>query len=116
MSKRIVLLATLVFGTIVTFNACKKDQAPDVDCSTISGATYNLKVQEIISENCLGCHATGGSAEGDGVFETYAQAKSKGGDIYEEAVLEKAMPPDNPLPDSLINILHCWKEAGYPEN
>ena len=116
MSKRIVLLAALVFGTLVTFNACKKDKAPDVDCSTISGATYNLKVQEIISENCLGCHATGGSAEGDGVFETYAQAKSKGEDIYEESVLSKSMPPSGALSDSLINILHCWKEAGYPQN
>ena len=116
MTRRIVLLATLFFGTLVTFNACKHDKIPNVDCTTIDGATYDLKVQEIISENCLGCHATGGSAEGDGVFETYTQAKNHGEHIYEEAVLSKSMPPSGALSDSLINILHCWKEAGYPQN
>ena len=116
MSKRIVLLAVLVFSTLVTFNACKHDKIPNVDCTTIDGATYDLKVQEIISENCLGCHATGGSAADNGIFETYAQAKNKGGDIYNEVVTNKSMPPSGALPDSLINILHCWKEGGYPEN
>ena len=116
MSKRIALTATLVFGIALSFNACKHEDIPNVDCTTISGATYNGKVQEIISENCLGCHATGGSAAGDGVFETFSQAKNKGEDIYEAAVLEKSMPQAGALSDSLINILHCWKESGYPEN
>lgn len=116
MSKRIVLLAVLVFSTLVTFNACKHDKILNVDCTTIDGATYDLKVQEIISENCLGCHATGGSAAGDGIFETYAQSKNKGDKIYDVTVLGKSMPPSGALSDSLINILHCWKEGGYPEN
>lgn len=110
MTKRIVLLATLFFGTLVTFNACKHDKIPNVDCTTIDGATYRIfKVQEIISENSLRCHATGGSAEGDGVFETYTQAKNHGEHIYEETVLSKSMPPERScfLSDSLINILHC---------
>lgn len=116
MSKRIASTVALVFGIALSFNACKHDAIPNVDCTTIDGATYNGKVQEIISENCLGCHATGGSAAGDGVFETYSQAKNKGEKIYQEAVLSKSMPQAGPLSDSLINILHCWKEGGFPEN
>lgn len=116
MNRRIAALAVCIFCVGVAFNACEKEDAPDVDCATISGATYSNKVHGIIDQYCVSCHSVGGSAQDEGLMNTYALAKAQGDHIYEHAVLEKSMPPDEALPDSAIYVLHCWREAGFPEN
>lgn len=116
MKKSLLFAAILMVSVFVSLNSCKKDEAPDVDCSTISGATYNAKVKPIIDAYCVGCHSAGGEAENDGKFTTFAEVSAHTDHIYDESVLEKTMPPSGALPDSLINILHCWKEAGFPQN
>lgn len=117
MKKSLLFAALLMVSVFVSLNSCKKEEeAPDVDCSTISGATYNAKVKPIIDTYCVGCHSAGREAESEGVYTTFADVSTHKNHIYDEAVLEKAMPPTGALPDSLINILHCWKEAGFPQN
>lgn len=68
MKKSLLFAALLMVSVFVSLNSCKKEEeAPDVDCSTISGATYNAKVKPIIDTYCVGCHSAGGEAESEGV-------------------------------------------------
>lgn len=109
----------IVLFTIALINACKKEDEsdPNVDCTNIT-STYNGNMKAIIDDKCTGCHSVGGEAEEDGVFTSFSLAQSHLSKMYDEAILEGAMPPsdETQLTQAEKDAWVCWKKAGYPEN
>jgi uncharacterized membrane protein len=50
------------------------------------------------------------------VLESYTQVANSAGGINQRCIIEKTMPPSNPLTPNEIAILTCWINAGTPNN
>lgn len=119
-SRALKAFASLVTMIILT-NGCYYDKGEliypgsTVDCSKVT-ATYTV-VKSILTAKCntTGCH-NAGSAAGSTVLETYDQAKALAARIKQRALIDKTMPPGNPLTTSDIAVLTCWINSGTPNN
>lgn len=118
---RTAKLLALLTTTAIMLTGCYYDKGeliyPDstVDCSKVT-ATYTA-VKSVIAGKCntAGCH-NAASAAASVVLETYDQVKAMAGRIKQRAIIDKTMPPGNPLTASEISILTCWINSGTPNN
>jgi uncharacterized membrane protein len=107
--------------TVILATGCYYDKGEliypnsTVDCSKVT-ATYTA-VKSIMAGKCntTGCH-NAASAAGSAVLETYDQVKALAGRIKQRVIVDKTMPPGNPLTSSDISILTCWINSGMPNN
>ena len=121
MLKKKLFILCAVFMTAVFFYSCTYDKAaliivpPIAACDTTS-AKFSADVQPIILSTCAvsGCHDF--SFSGGYSFLKYEDVKAALDVIQQQAIVNKTMPQDGPLPQSEINILKCWIEAGAQNN
>ena len=84
--------------------------APDEGEPAPAGAAVSTaRVQEIVSERCVTCHA-GVSAPNGVRLETAAQIEARADDIVEQAVRTRAMPPGNStgMTDAERDLVAAW--------
>ncbi len=117
-----VLIMAFALGLTV---ACSDDDNDEPDPCDSHNATYEGDVKALIDNTCAfsGCHDGSGvniaipAAAAD--FTTYAglSASLTGGSFEDRVLVQKNMPPDPTfaLSDEQIEMLTCWKDAGYPE-
>lgn len=104
---------------IFSLNSCKNDKLPEPQipnfCDSIS-ATYTDSVKSIIDSKCSvsGCHL---NAQGP-LLNNYTEVFGNAQRISARALDQKTMPPAGmpQLTNEEIEILSCWREAGFPEN
>ena len=87
-----------------------------VDCSTVP-ATYRDNVSPIIISKCATatCHDPATASSGL-VFQNYTQVHDVLDRIKARTIVQKTMPPANPLSPTEINILKCWIQNGALNN
>ena len=107
----VVLLAMLTHGA-----SCKQQTSSRVPCNGTS-PTWNSKVLDIVATNCWGssCHGTGAN---NGDYTTYSGIKPDllSGSFARQVLDDRFMPQGAILPDTILAVLHCWVEKGFPEN
>jgi len=128
MSKSTILFFLLSFFFMVS---CGDDDEVD-PCDSFT-ATYDGDVNGIINASCAyaGCHSGGTTANpgipvGSNDFTSFSSLESvlNSGALNARAIVAQDMPPaafvTPPNPTELtaeqIEILICWRDAGYPEN
>ena len=132
MLKKISLL-TLLLASLLIYSSCGDDDDDVVDTCDTFAATYNGDVNAIINATCAyaGCHA-GGSNAGPGIpvgsndFTNFASLESvlNNGAFNNRALVARNMPPAASVPAGFpteltaeqLEILTCWRDAGFPEN
>ena len=82
---------------------------PDTRTSYTLG--YNSLKTQIFAPKCISCHGGAGGV----TLSDYASAKSVLQLIEEQAVVERAMPPQGPLTDDERALIQAWVDAGGPE-
>jgi len=121
MKNKMIIISVLTFLTIVA--ACKKDSR-DVDCNTITGATFTSnggKMQSILETRCgvTSCHAPGGFGNDEWTYyDEYDSISFEFDRMYEQAIELGNMPPDTAASDLTSDerdVFECWKQAGFPE-
>ncbi len=131
---KIIQIALLLFG-VLTFAACSDDDEEDnmddpmtmTDVCDDHVATYDGDVKEVINNSCAysGCH----NADNDFGLADYSTFDKLmailDNDKFEERVLTaKNMPPASLVPEGRpaeltaeqLELLTCWKDAGFPES
>jgi len=122
-------LPFLLLASIVFVASCGKDE--NDPCDDLN-ATYNGAVKAIIDNTCAysGCHdGTGNNtyiSASSNDYTSYAgmEASLNSGAFNMRALVTKDMPPaafvpagsPTELTAEQLEILNCWKDAGYPEN
>lgn len=119
--------AFLLLSVVLAIYSCSDDPVPTNQnntpvevCDTLSGATYNSVVGNILTTNCSPCH-TSNSASGINVAN-YSNAKASAEQSrFLKAIKHQsgaaAMPQGGPqLPQSDINKIECWIVNGFPES
>jgi len=116
-----LFLTSIILSGLFAINSCYYDKEDllypvTVDCATVN-ASYAANVSPLIISKCsyAGCHNAGGAAGGL-VLESYTQVANSAGGINQRCIIEKTMPPSNPLTPNEIAILTCWINAGTPNN
>ena len=109
-----LLLPVLAAGCYYD-NAALLQPGSNVDCNTIS-ARFN-QVQPIISAKCAiaGCHDVT-TAAGNVVLQSFEQISARADRIYIRSIIEKSMPPAQPLSNQEAALLNCWIKSGSPNN
>lgn len=106
---------------ISIFSACYYDVEDELypvgnDCPTDS-VTYNNGIKQITDTKCAtaGCHVAG---TGRVDLSTYAGVKSVADDgrMRQKVLIDKTMPPGNPLPSCEMDQIKAWLDNGAPEN
>ena len=136
MKKLKILQFAMLLFTVTFFAACNDDDDDDmmdddmVEACDSYTATYNGDVKAIINNSCAysGCHSgadgSGGILEASRDFTTLSgiQASLDSGIFDTRALDLKNMPPSyapegspTELTAEQLEILTCWKDAGYPE-
>ena len=116
------LIVFFSFGLVVSCSD-DDDNNEETTCDQYT-ATYDGDVKEIINNSCAysGCHVANFP---NGNFENFDSLKTylDDGKFEDRVLVLKNMPPqyapdDKPkeLTDEQLEILTCWKDAGYPEN
>lgn len=116
-----VLMLMLLVAFLIP--SCHKPDEPEVDCTTVTGATFTSnggQMRALISSKCTNgnCHGNGGDGTEHWTYsDNYNTLKEHFEHMYESAVLEKEMPPSGSpqLTQEEIDRFQCWKEAGFPE-
>lgn len=116
-------LVMLALTSLVFFFACKKeDNKREVDCTTVTGATFTTnsgKLATILESKCgvSGCHASGGEGAQHWEWAADYNAVKPHFDHMLEAVEDGSMPEAGSaqLTDEELDLLTCWKKAGFPE-
>lgn len=110
--KKIVLILFPITLLTVT---CRKNEYKNLDCSTATSYTNDLK--PILTANCTssGCH---GSGSGNGDFTTYTGflAKIENKSVEKEVLDKKTMPPSGALSLDDRKKIKCWIDAGAQNN
>jgi len=117
------LIVFLSVGLVVSCSDDGDDSKVDAICDQHT-ATYDGDVKEIINSSCAyaGCHVDNFAS---GNFTTYDGMKTHldDGKFEDRVLILKNMPPDyapedkpSELTAEQLEILTCWKDAGYPEN
>jgi len=117
-----ILGLVILCSSCLYFTACDEEEPnPMGVCDTIN-ATYNGDVKAIINGSCavVGCHDGDGNyvPAGSENFTTFdgLMENLDNGNFNTEVLINNTMPPGVALEDSDIEILQCWKDAGFPEN
>jgi len=111
----ITLFLLVLVASCYYDNAELLQPGSNVKCNTINARFVD--VQPIISAKCAvaGCHdAT--TAAGNTVLQTFQQISGKADRIYIRSVIEKSMPPVQPLSTHEAALLNCWINSGSPNN
>jgi hypothetical protein len=117
----IKFLSGLILILLVLTIACKYDNSA-LDCSTITGATYNSnggKIESIVINKCSGaaCHSSGGTGS---IHWTVGSYETLGTHFFDEAVeslKNGEMPPAGSpkLTGTELDQIECWADSGYPK-
>ncbi len=114
----------LLCGVLYIASCGSDDEADPTGCELVT-ATYNGDVKAVINASCAasGCHsganANAAIPEDDKDYTTYAGIKASldDGSFNTRAIIDKTMPPSpGELTAEQLELLTCWKDAGYPEN
>ena len=117
--KKIFFFTAIAILVIVSCTKDKGDLAinPYLNCDTIH---YSTDIAPLISFNCStnpGCHISG-FPNGDLTSHAGIVLKIQSGAFYDKALgPNRYMPFGGPLlSDSLVAVLQCWVNQGYPNN
>lgn len=116
---RILNICVLVM--CVSLSSCyydnKEDLYGDIPCDPV-GVSFTKDIQPLIQTECAiyGCHIQGGA--GYGVFENYQNIKAKvdNGSLRSRVIVQKDMPPSNPLSECQIAHIEAWINEGALNN
>jgi hypothetical protein len=116
------------FGSANVFNNLKEGQhvvviKDDEDCQTTvsvtiahgnTGVGFNTQIKPIITASCAlpGCH---GAGTGGRDWTVFANLKANAANI-KTRVVNRTMPPSQPLKQSDIDLISCWVDDGALEN
>lgn len=120
--KKLFKFGTASFAALLVFYSffsCKQDKLPLPEvptfCDSIT-ATYDGSVKAIIDAKCAvaGCHLNTQNPN----LNNYSQVFENSDRIAVRSLDLKTMPQFGmpQLTDEEIEILTCWREAGFPEN
>lgn len=88
--------------------------------SNCEGITYLKDIQPIIQNQCAtsGCHVPGGESPTDLNSYSGIKAVADNGKLKQRALdgSPSFMPVSGRLPESMINKIRCWLDAGAPNN
>lgn len=119
------LAYVMIFLSLV-ISSCTKDKAhPPAQsfvCNSQTSITYSANISQIINHHCAisGCHA---GANSSGIYLTdYANTKEsfeQGNSLctvkHEAGCKTMPYPPSaDKLSDSLIAMIDCWAQKGFP--
>ena len=125
MKVRKIIKGTLLFAVLSVLGGCYYDNEEELyeywyqqnTCDTVD-VSFQEDIFPIIQGNCAttGCHVAGGS--GNGIFENYANVKAKvdNGSFHNRVVVQRDMPPSQPLNDCQIAQIDSWINQGAPDN
>ncbi len=83
--------------------------------SELTTSVYYATIEKkILAPKCLSCHSDAGGNLGGVNLETYEEALKHIGAIKQKSLIEKSMPPKNPLNNSEKNLLGSWISSGAP--
>ncbi len=110
--KKIIIVLLFVTALTVT---CRKNEYKNLDCSTATNYTNDIK--PILSSNCTssGCHGSG-SSHGDFTNYTGFVAKVENKTVEKEVFDKKTMPPSGALSLDDRKKIKCWIDAGAQNN
>ena len=108
-------------GLIVSLWSCESNTYESLQEPTVivEKVTYNAYVKPIIDQNCIGCHASGGSLI---PLETYDQVKNamSATNLLDRIQRQNGMPGIMPkagrMPQDKINTILQWNTDGLLEN
>lgn len=124
-TKHVLKLGMIVVLLSMVMAGCYYDNEEDLyqyyyqdnTCDTV-GVSFSNDIMPIIQGNCatIGCHVQGGT--GNGIFENYAGVKAKvdNGSLKSRVLVQKNMPPSQPLGDCSMSLISAWINAGAPNN
>jgi hypothetical protein len=116
---RIALWITaIVTGCMLTRCTTEKGEVPEpLPCDT-SMITYSNTIQNIIATNCTttpGCHQPG-SSEGDMTSYELLMIKVNSGAFRQRVIVDKTMPPTEPLSIEDRQKIECWLREEARQN
>ncbi len=111
----------LLFVCIILVSSCVSNSEDelygDSICDT-NNASFVDEILPIIRTSCAvtGCHVQGGN--GNGIFENYNQIKAKvdNGSFRDRVIVQRDMPPSQPLGDCELDHIRQWLDDGAPNN
>jgi hypothetical protein len=111
-----------IIGTLLL--ACTKDIGPNPelvvkDTNMCDSVTFTNDIKPIFDGKCVSCHVTGTGSGAPWDFTTYAGIKPRvdDGTIRSRVLILHDMPQGGPvLPQSELDLITCWLDAGAPNN
>ncbi|MDZ4750088.1 MAG: hypothetical protein SGI87_00635 [Flavobacteriales bacterium] len=106
------------FLFLLGLSSCYYDVAselyPDENCNTPAVVNYAANVKLLIDSRCAssGCHVAGGNGPGDFSNSATAIAAGQDGSIEARSVVQRDMPPSQPLSNCEIALLEAWIAQG----
>lgn len=103
---------------LLSFYSCTADELPSPGsldfCDTVE-ATYNASVKAIIDSKCAVSSCHGGPQQPN--LTDFNAVNTNSDRISVRALDQQTMPPASmpALTNDEIDILNCWREAGFPE-
>ncbi len=122
LSKKLSGVISLLFlfglsGILFSCSKTKTAEPSNLVCAPDSLLTYSVHVEPILMDQCGGCHYASFGPVNAGInLEGYDNARSVS-DL--ECVVRYAngctpMPPSGKMNDSLVGVIRCWINNGYP--
>jgi predicted CXXCH cytochrome family protein len=111
------------FASLIVFSSCTKDVGPNPDlilktASACDSVTFAKHIMPIFTNSCVNCHSPSGGTNPD--LTTYDLIKTQvdAGLIKARVIdqLPTPMPQGGPLPQTELDLVKCWLEAGAPNN
>jgi hypothetical protein len=123
--KLLTIMGSMLFSSLVCLSACEGDDptpTPDLDCSTVTGATYTSnggRIKSILENKCASgsCHGVGGSGRRDWAYaDTYAGNQASFNRIV-NAIKNGSMPKagSTRLTQTELDQITCWSQNGFKE-
>ena len=115
------LYSILLSLVLILLTACYYDNVEELypgggPCD-VSNVTYTLDIQPMIDTNCAisGCHVAG---TGRVNLTTYTGLKNivDDGRLVTRVIVQKDMPPSQPLSKCQMDKIQAWIDQGAPEN
>lgn len=111
-----LLTALLVgAGALFALSGCSKGNLTTPSCNVPNAGalTYTANVKPIVDKSCISCHGANRTAPGD--FRTYEGIKPylSSGTFSDLVVVRQSMPPAGSLPQTEIDSINCWIQAGF---
>lgn len=110
MTRLAVSCAALVLTVLAACDDSTGITSAEIACPTTQTLTYANFGEQVISDNCLECHATRERP----LLATQAQVQAAADEIISEAVFHSAMPEDGSMSDELRTQLGQWLSCGAP--